>query len=63
MSGLKTGFEGWKTMKNPGKYLKSNVVFAVFMLTKSDYREFSKEITQNNVGIFIKTAQMEIKLI
>lgn len=62
MSGEETGFEGRKTIKNPEKHLKSNV-FADFMLIKSDYHEFSKVITEYNVGIFIKVAQMEIKLI
>lgn len=67
MPGIKTRFEGRKTIKNPEKYLNSNVVFAVFMLLKSDFQDFqnfykfSKVISQNNVGIFIKMAQMEIK--
>lgn len=49
-------------MKKTGKDLKSNVICVVFMLIKSDFRKFSKEITQDNVGIFIKMAQMEMKL-
>lgn len=61
--GVKTRFEGRKIIKNPEKYLKSNVVFAVFMLIKSDFHKFSKVMAQNDVGIFIKMAQMEIELI
>lgn len=62
MPGLKTGFEGGKIMKKTGKDLKSNVICVVFMLIKSDFHKFSKEITQDNAGMFIKMAQMEIKL-
>lgn len=61
MPEVKTKFAGRKIIMNSGKYPQSNVVFAVCMLIKSDFHEFSKVITQNNVGIFIKMAQIEIK--